>query len=259
MKKFLIIVFFVCALGVCAEEIQDAELTTGPVEVFQENNRFGLMSETCQVLVKPVFKKLIKVGDSAWICQKNNRFGMIDKSGNYLVKPKYRFADRVFGKYAKLGNSKDFGLYDETGTAVIAPEYTVIEPLRGGLFLTCKNYKYGVVNMKGEPVELPENALSEAPSPELTPAAKTAAVTGYSAVTAGNYFLKPFAIISPAYEQTIDELVYSRGADAVNVLMNFSWIPKFPHTYIRNYYNALKTPDTGPFSNKREELKKRIK
>ncbi len=276
--------------------IQDSDLTTTSVEVFSEKNKFGLKSETGEVLVNPVYKKLIRIGNSAWICQKGNKFGLIDKSGNYLIEPKYHFADRMFGKYAKLGNGKDYGLYDEKGHAVIKPEYTYIEPLRGGMFLTCKNYKYGVLNSEGkellankfdsiympernkirvkyegqwydleelsrEHIELPDDVIvvDDRKFTITKIVANPVATSGYSAVSATNYFLKLFSAISPAYEKTIDDLMYSQGADAVNILMNFSWLPKFPFTYSRNYYNNLKAPNNGPLNNIRDELKNHIK
>ncbi len=319
MKKFFVIagLFFITAGAVFAEDavkvndaarsssehaVQDSDLTTTSVTIFSEKGRlgdkFGLKGENGEVLVKPVYKKLIKVGNSAWISQKRSKFGLIDKSGNYLVEPKYQFADRIFGRYAKFGNGKDYGLYNEEGKAVIKPEYSAIEPLRGGMFLTCKNYKYGIVNLEGK--ELLPNAFDSIYMPErnkirvkyerqwyelgevskehielpdeitrVTYDNKEFAITkivtspvaasGYSAVTATNYFLKLFSAISPSYEKTIDDLVYSQGADAVNILMNFSWIPKFPVTYVKNYYGNLKAPNNGPLNDIRDELKNHIK
>lgn len=300
MKKFFIILslFLIGMNTAFAEDIQDAVLTSVSVEIFSEKNKFGLKSETGEVLVKPVFKKLIKIGDSAWICQKGNKFGLIDKSGNYLVGPKYHYADRIFGKYAKLGNGKDYGLYNENGYAVIKPEYTSIEPLWGGMFLTCKNYKYGVLNAEGkellankfdniymperkkmrvkyegqwyelgelssEHIEIPDDVIKvtyEGKEITITKiVTNPVAASGYSAVAATNYFLKVFSAMSPSYEKTIDDLMYSQGADAVNIIMNFSWIPKFPYTYAKNYYNNIKAPNNGPLSDIRDELKNHIR
>ncbi len=303
MRKILIILCLalICTntvYGVATQDIQDAVLTSVPIEVFAENNKFGLKSEKGDILVKPVFKKLIKVGNSAWLCQKGNKFGLIDASGDYLVKPKYDHADRMFGKYAKLGNERDYGLYDEKGTAIIQPEYSSIEPLWGGMFLTCKNYKYGVLSAEGKEllanhfdnIYMPERdkmrvkyagqwyEISELSSgnlelPEdvirITYDDKEFAITkiltspvatsGYSVVSATNYFLKIFSVMSPSYEQTIDELMYSQGADSVNIIMNFSWIPKFPVTYIKKYYSNIKAPNNGPLNDIRDELKNHIK
>lgn len=306
MKKFLIILFlFICTGAVFAEEtqdaaIQDAELPTTSIEVYSEKDKFGLIDKSGEagvVLVKPVFKKLIKIGNSAWICQKGSKFGLIDKYGNYLVQPKYQVADRIFGKYAKFGNGKDYGLYNEKGYAVIKPEYMSIEPLQGRMFLTCKNYKYGVINIEGkellahkfdniympergklrikyegqwyelselttEHIELPDDVMKLTyGNKEITITkivTNPVAASGYSAVTATNYFLKVFSAISPSYEKTIDDLVYSKGADAVNTLMNFSWIPKFPYTYAKNYYNNFKAPNNGPLSDIRDVLKNNV-
>jgi len=313
MKKFLIVLSLFFYMGAAfagdaaneagnanrnstRHEVEDADLTTTSVQIFQEKNRFGLQSDTGEVLVKPVYRKLVRIGDSAWITQRHSRFGLIDKSGNYLVRPRYQFADRIFGRYAKLGNRKDVGLYDETGHAVISPEYSAIETLGRGMFLTRKNYKYGIVNMEGKEIlpnifesiympergkirvryerqwyELGEVSREHIEIPEdiikmdnrdftiTTIVTSPVAASGYSALTATNYILKLFSALSPSYEQTIDDLIYSRGADAVGILMNFSWIPKFPVTYAKNYYNILKAPNTGPLSDIRSVLRNHIK
>lgn len=297
-KFFIILTLFFVSTAVYADTalIQDADLSSGGAQVFTEKNKFGLKNDDGTVLIKPTFKKLIKIGDSAWICQRNNnKFGLIDKNGTFLVAPKYQYADRVFGRYAKLGNGKDYGLYNDKGHAVVPPEYSSIEPMKGGMFLTSKDYKYGIVSTEG--TVLLENKFDSIYSPErgkirvkfegqwyeLNEVSKghiglpedilkaggreftitkivsnPAAASGYSAVTATNYFLKVFSALSPSYEKTIDDLVYSQGADAVGVLMNLSWISKFPYTYAKNYYSNLTAPNNGPLNDMRYNLKNQV-
>ena len=77
---------------------------------------FGLKNKTTgAVIVEPMYRKLIPIGDYSWIAAKKTRYGLIDNTGFELVPMKYRHADRVLGKYAKLGNDNDYGLYDEKG------------------------------------------------------------------------------------------------------------------------------------------------
>ena len=52
----------------------------------------------------------------------------------------------------------------------------------------------------------------------------TGLFSGYYALTVSDYALKVFSSISPAYEQTIDELMFSRGADGVFSLIKFKFI-----------------------------------
>jgi hypothetical protein len=276
-------------------QVQDAELLSSTIEIFsaqtRRGERFGLKSDMGEVLVGATYKKLIRIGSRAWICQRNNnRFGLIDKNGNYLVQPRFRFADRLYGRFAKLGNSRDFGLYDEKGHAVIAPEFSSIEPMQFGMFLTYQNYKYGIINARGE--VLLANKFDAIYSPERNKlhvrfqgewyeldgfpeeqggfsdpsrltinkiVANPVTASGFGAVSGANYLIKIVSALSPAYEKTIDDLVYSQGADAVNILMGLGWIAKFPHTYIRNYYNNLKAPNTGPLSDVREGLRHNIR
>lgn len=207
-------------------------------------------------------------------CPRKNKFGIIDCNGNYLIKPKYTHVERIFGRFAKLGNEKDYGLYNDKGEAVIPPEFTSIDPLFGGRFLTCKNYKYGIYNNKGdlvldndfdfiympnpktlriqykgnwyeiesitpnEAIKLPDNSVQfnmDNQNFKMTQVfINTGIGTGYTVVTATDYLLKIFASISPAYEQTIDDLMLSQGAETVSIFVKLGWIPKFPFVYAKN-------------------------
>ena len=257
-----------------------------------EESLWGLKDKNGNVIVEPEYLKLIRVGDYSWIIQKKNRFGLMDSSGNFLVKPKYRHVDRILGKYVKIGNDNDFALYDEYGNMILPHEYTSIDLLFGGMFLTYKNYKYGVVDFNGK--ELIANVCDDIymPKPNImriqyngqwyeieqiaggelqlpddvkniqgnTNFKVTEFITnpvtasGYSAVTFTDYFLKIFSSISPAHEETIDELMLSQGADTVNIFIKFTWLPKYPFTFAKNYYHNLRTPNNGPLADVKTEL-----
>ena len=293
MKKILIILglvfsFFAAALSGFAAEAK--------TEVYGENGKFGLKCGN-ETITKAEYKKLIRLGEKAWIFQKGSRFGLIDDNGNILVKPKYRHADRVLGQFAKLGNDNDYGLYDETGKAILEPEYSSIDLLFGKMFLICKNYKYGVTDFEGKILLKPEfddiympkpTAMrikyngewyeiermkpGEIELPEETKkviidnkefkvthlAANAGVLSGYTAVTAADYALKIFPSISPAYEQTIDELMFSQGAETVSILIKLGWLPKFPFTYAKKYYQNLKAPNNGPLSGIKDDLRRKI-
>lgn len=267
------------------------------VVVFSDDDKFGLKDKNGNIVVEAKYKKLIRVGNSSWIIQKGSKFGLMDTNGNYLVEPKYRHVDRILGKYAKFGNSKDYGLYNENGEIIIMPQYTRIDPLFGQMFLTCKNYKYGIVDSQGNEIleneyddiympdpntlrikyqgewyeieramegeiSLPENTQKISVDGNELKITKiitdTGLISGYGALTAADYLLKIFTSISPAYEETIDELMYSQGAETVNILFQLSWLPKFPVTYIQKYIDNLRHPYNGPLSDIREGVKKQL-
>jgi len=167
----------------------------------------------------------------------------------------------------------------------------------GNMFLTCKSYKYGVVDISGNTIL--ENEFDDIymPKPNVmmvqydgkwcsieTVSGKeitlpsdinkisgdkdfkmtnlmvnTGVVSGYSVVTLTDYVLKMFSSISPAYEATIDELMFSQGAETISILMKFTWIPKFPFVYLKNYYKHIRRPNNGPLTNTRNSLKKQIR
>lgn len=296
MKRFLII-FFILLAG--ANQALCEEYTTDTMTVFSKDNKFfGLQNSAKEIVVKPEYKKLIRLGKNSWIAQKkNNKFGLIDCTGKVLVPIKYTHTERLFDKWVKLGNDKDFGLYDEYGNAVIPPEFSLIEPLFGGNFLTCKDYKYGVYSNKGKKLLDNEYEFIYMPSPKVARIKKdskwfeiekiteeealtlpeesvkkvgneqfkitqifinTGIGAGYSVVTATDYTLKTFSTISVAYEETIDELMLSQGVETVSIFMKLGWLPKFPVVYAKKYYQNLIRPNSGPLNDVRNELREQL-
>lgn len=263
--------------------------------VFTEDYKFfGLKDAENNVIVDAKYRKIIRLGDSAYLIQnKGYKYGIMDKSGNIIIAPKYRNAERVLGRYVKLGNSGDFGLYDETGKAVIPPQYDSLDILYGGMMLTSKNYYYGICDFNGkvllenkfddiympkpnimriqyqgkwyeiehvkaETLTLPEDIHSIATNENFKVTnlvVNTGVVSGYSVLTFTDYLIKMFSSISPAHEATIDELMFSKGADTVNVLIKCTWIPKYPFVYAKNYYKTVRNPNNGPLVNVRTKLK----
>lgn len=289
MKKLLILISFLILF------FQTSAFAD--VKFFSENNKFGAKDEAGNVVIKPVYNKLIRLGEGAFIAQKKNKFGIIDDKENVLVPLKYRHVERVLGSYAKLGTYGDFGLYDSTGFAVIPPVYDSIDLLFGGMLLTHKNYMYGVSDFKGKVIldnifddiympksnimrlqykgqwyeieqvtsdtlKLPDDVKSVATNSDYRVTnivVTTGVVSGYSVLTFSDYIIKLISSISPAHEDTIDQLMFSQGADTVSILIKCSWIPKYPFAYARNYYRYIRNPNNGPLSDIRTKLMKKIR
>ena len=264
--------------------------------VFSEDGQFGLKNEQGETIVDAKYKKLIRLGESSWIMQSGSKFGIIDDSGTVLVDAKYSKADRILGKFAKFAKGDKFGIFDEKGFVILPVEYSSIDLLFGGMFLTCKNYKYGVTDFNGQPIldnifddiympkrnkmvivyngqqfeiesskdgelTLPLGIVANRDDVDFTITEliqKPAATTGYYSVTATNYLLKIISSISPAYEQTIDELMFSQGADAANIIMKFTWLPKFPIVYAKKYYQNLAAPNNGPLGGVKNNLRRHL-
>ncbi len=298
MKKFLILLFLVifCNCNMFAYSQNEASSDIQAVKVFKEENLFGIQDSSGNVIVKPIYKKMIVLGDSSFIVQKGSKFGLVDYSGNVLVPIKYTHVERVLGKYMKVGRGGKYALYDEMGKEILPREFTSIDLLFGGMFLTCKNFKYGIVDfngrtilenkfddiympkpnimrisyngqwyeieqIRGETLTLPENIQNIKGDENFKISeliAKPGTATGYSVVTFTDYFLKLFSSISPAHEQTIDELMFSQGAETVSIFIKLTWLPKYPFTYARNYFNTVRTPNNGPLSDVKYELKRQL-
>lgn len=298
MKKFLILLgLFIIFQGCSYAVTQTGSVTENvTVKVFNQEKLFGLQDSNGNVLVEPVYKKMIRLGNSAFIVQKRNKFGLIDYNGNILVPIKYSHVDRMLGKYLKIGRANKYALYDEHGKEILPLEYSSINLLFGGMFLTCKNFKYGVIDMngrtilenkfddiympkpniirinyngqwyeieqvKGEALTLPQDvrAIKGDENFKISELiTKPGTATGYSVVTFTDYLLKIFSSISPAHEQTIDELMLSQGAETVSIFIKLTWLPKYPFAYARNYFNTVRTPNNGPLSDVKYELKRQL-
>lgn len=298
MKRILII-FLIFILSQNSFVKSEEVYTTDNLTVYSLNNYYGLKNKSDKVIVYAQYKKLIRLGENAWIIQKkNNKFGLIDCNGNFLVQPKYNNVERLFDKWVKLGNDKDYGIYDEYGNIIVPPEFSSIEPLFGGRFLTYKHYKYGIYNEKGKKLLDNEYDFIYAPNPKALRIQyrgnwyeiesiseeeainlpkdvvrvkfddkdykvtelliKTGVGAGYSVVTATDYILKIVSTISTAYEDTIDDLMFSKGAETISIFMKLSWVPKFPVVFAKKYYNNLIAPNSGPLSGVRNDLKKQM-
>ena len=266
--------------------------------VYSDNNKFGLKDKNGNILLKAKYKKLIRLGETAWIMQDGVKFGVIDDNGHVLVKPKYNQAERVLGKFVKFRKGDKYGIFDEMGFEILPVEYSSIDLLYGGMFVTSKNHQYGITDMNGQiildnifddiymtdfntliivyngkvieikregqgsmsvpfDIQSIHEDLSTLNFSDITNSPLVS--TGYYSVTFTDFILKLFCSISPAYEQTIDELMFSQGADTVSVLMKFSWLPKFPFVYTKKYYTNVTDPFRGPLSKTKRSLRQKIK
>lgn len=304
MKKAFVILFLLI-ISTCSNVLANpseplkSTISMDDEVVFSNDKKnvlFGLKDKSGNIIVDAQYKKLIRVGNSAWIINKKNKYGMIDCSGNILVEPKFRHVDRMLGKYVKLGNENNYGVYNEFGKAIIPNEYMSVDLLFGGMFLIKKNYKYGVTDRNGKLIlntvfddiympkpnimriqyngqwyEIEQIVSGEFQLPDDVKNIKensdfrvTKFVTdpitasGYSAVTFTDYILKIFSSISPSHEETIDELMFSQGADTVNIFIKCSWLPKYPFTFAKKYYHNIRTPNNGPLNNVKNELKQKM-
>ena len=299
MKKLLVIFSLILLSMSPVFATEDTTLSGKDLITFSQNERWGLKDKNGNIIIEPTYKKLIRLGNSSWIVQnKKSKYGLISNDGSVLVPLKYNHADRVVSKFAKFGNNNDYGIYDENGKILVEPKYSKIDILYGQMFLTYKNYKYGIVGYDGKTVlenefddiympkpnvmriqfegkwyeleqvnadtlTLPADAKHNLATKEdldlRNIVVNTGVMSGYSVLTFSDYLIKVFSSISPAHEDTIDELMLSQGADTVNILIKCSWIPKYPFVYAKKYYQNLRNPNNGPLSGVRKELKQQIK
>lgn len=298
MRYFILLVLVLSLMSPCYAEEISAKLTHSDVVTFSQDEKWGLKDKEGNIVVDAIYRKIIRVGQTSWIVQnKKSKYGLIDSEGNILVPIKYAHADRVVGKFAKFGNYSDYGIYNEFGNVIVEPKYKKIDILYGQMFLTYRDYKYGITGYDGrvildnkfDDIYMPKPnvmriqyngmwyELEQVNADTLTLPAETrtmttkedfdlknivvttGAVSGYSVLTFSDYVIKMISSISPAHEETIDELMLSQGADTINIWMKLTWLPKYPFVFSRKYYENVRNPNNGPLKNVRNELKQQIK
>ena len=297
MKKIIILLFLIIFSFSSFANAYTTDETK--VYESDNHKYYGLKINDDKVITKAEYRKLIRLGQTSWIFQKKNyKFGLMDCEGKILVEPKYSHVERLFDKWVKLGNENDYGLYDAEGKTVIPPKFSAIEPLFGRKFLTYKNYKYGIYSENGEEllpnkydfiympttkilrikegtnwyeiehiskddaIVLPNETLRDFKDDtfKITKMVKNTGIgAGYGIVTATDYTLKLFSTVSSAYEETIDELMLSKGVETISILTKFSWLPKFPFVYAKKYFENYREPDNSPLSGIRNDIREQMK
>ena len=146
MKKLALIII---SLLLCGHTV------FADTSVYSENGKFGLKNNA-DIVTKAKYKKLVRLGESAWIFQERTKFGIIDDNGDILVKAIYDQAERVLGKYAKFRKGVNYCLLNEKGVDILGksnskkPEmFSSIDLLYGGLIVTSKHHKYGLLSFNG--------------------------------------------------------------------------------------------------------------
>ena len=235
--------------------------------IMQERMKFGIIDNDGNTVVKPIYNQAERILGKYVKFRKGSKYCLLNEKGESI-----------------LGRTND-DMY-----------YSSIDLLHGGLIVTSKNHKYGLTSFNGntqlnnifDDIYMPDKdsiivvyggkqmefkrkdsndtpfdfVFTDLESQDITPAdiaSSALATTGYYRRTFTDYILKIVSSISPAYEETIDELMFSQGADTVSVLMKCSWLPKFPFVYAKNYYYYMTDPTTGPLNKAKKSLRKQIK
>ena len=237
--------------------------------IMQDGTKFGIIDDEGNVLINPVYNQAERILGKYVKFRKGSKYCLLNELGNDLLgdnskdSPEfYSSIDLLYGGLIVTSKNHKYGLRSFNGNTkldnifddIYMPDKDTIVLVYGNKMLDFKRqddnenpFSFVLTNLENEDIRLSDLANSPL------------ATTGYYSITMTDYILKLFSSISPAYEQTIDELMFSQGADTVSVLMKFSWLPKFPFVYAKNYYNDVTNPTVGPLNKAKKNLRQRIK
>ena len=234
--------------------------------IVQKGTKFGIINNDGVFLVKPVYNQAERILGKYVKFRKGSKYCILNERGENILSTSnemYSSIDLLYGGLIVTSKNNKFGLKSFNGQIeldnifddIYMKDKDTIIIVYGSKMMEFKRigatsdtlFDFNFVNLENENLKLSDIATSPL------------ATTGYYGVTFTDYVLKLFSSISPAYEQTIDELMFSQGADTVSVLIKCTWLPKFPFVYAKNYYINILNPFNGPLNKAKKNLRKQIK
>ena len=237
--------------------------------IMQDGTKFGIIDDSGNVLIKSEYNQAERVAGRYVKFRKGSKYCLLNESGSDVLGDinehkitMYSSIDLLYGGLIVTSKNHKYGLNSFNGSTkldnifddIYMPDKDTMVIVYGSKVMEFKRqdskytpFSFVFANLQHEDIRLADLANSPL------------ATTGYYGVTFTDYILKLFSSISPAYEQTIDELMFSQGADTVSVLIKCTWLPKFPFVYAKNYYNNVTDPARGPLNRTRKDLRKQIK
>lgn len=238
--------------------------------IYQERTKFGIIDNNGNILIKPAYDqaervlgKYVKFRKGAYYCLLNEEGKDILGKSDDKKPEMFSSIDLLYGGLIVTSKHHRYGLMSFNGNTnlenifddIYMPDKDTIVVVYGG-----KSLEFKRLDSKDSPfsfVFVDDLKEQDIKLGDLT--SSPLATTGYYGITFTDYVLKIISSISPAYEETIDDLMFSQGADTVSVLMKFSWLPKFPFVYARNYYYNVTDPTKGPLNKAKKSLRNQIK
>ena len=238
--------------------------------ISQERTKFGIIDDNGNIIINPIYNQAERVAGKYVKFRKGSQYCLLNEQGYDIIgnnknneKPDmFSSIDLLYGGLIVTSKHHKYGLSSFNGKTkldnifddIYMSDKGTLVIVYGGKYLEFERinnndspFNFEFTNLKEQDIKLGDIATSPL------------ATTGYYSITFTDYILKIISSISPAYEETIDELMFSQGADTVSVIMKCSWLPKFPFVYARNYYNTVTDPLNGPLNNTKKNLRKQIK
>lgn len=94
--------------------------------IVKYNRYHGIINNSGQVIVKPIYTFMAKVGENLLVCSgnlKGGKWGIIDKNGKTIVPLKYSNA-KTNGKYVCFEDNGLWGILDATGKITAKPQFS---------------------------------------------------------------------------------------------------------------------------------------
>ncbi|MCW3170214.1 WG repeat-containing protein [Chryseobacterium sp. 09-1422] len=139
------------------EHIWQENIELNQVEIFEENELWGLKDEKGNVLIQPIYDEFYAYdyySDLA-VVVKNEKYGYVDKRGEEIIPLIFDDAyDFEISKTAIVKTGEKFGLINLQGKVVLEPLYEEMIFLENDgnkeLFTAKLNDKYGLITSNGE-------------------------------------------------------------------------------------------------------------
>ena len=119
----------------------------------EQDGKFGLMSETGEIIAEPQFDALDReIDDNLFRCSVGGKYGLIDKSGAYVVNPTYDDIRWASGDLIPVLSNGKWGYLSTTGQQVIAPGFDKASDFltEAGVAAVSQNGQWGLIDKNGQ-------------------------------------------------------------------------------------------------------------
>lgn len=114
-----------------------------------EKGKFkGVISESGEEILKPVFENLNLDGNVIRICSKS-KWGFVDCTGKVICDPQYFFLEKFANGKARFSTFDDkWGIIDINGQILVPPKYEFLGDIKSEVIVAKKIMEFGAIDIQ---------------------------------------------------------------------------------------------------------------
>lgn len=145
IKKSIANQFF----SVLDEDYQNVTYLNSKLVMFEKNDKWGIMDLKGNIIVKPVYERILLESEGMIPVKLENKWGFIDIYGNVKIKPQFDSVTAFTNQIAAFCVNNKWGIMNKLGEYTLKPQYQDIILHPTNIIQVKKDDKWGIVDEKG--------------------------------------------------------------------------------------------------------------